>query len=789
MTLFEKRRVLKGDLLSVIFLGIFTLIYFGRFILKYNGNILSSPGGDLAHSGFYYSELGFSMLKNGDAPLWNPYVFCGTPLLASLQAVFYYPLRWLSFFMEEGNALNISFILHFFLGSLFLYALLRYYKLTPLSSALGGITFSFSAIPLLHLYAGHDSDIWTIIWIPLIILFLDLTIHYCNYIYPLLGGIFLGLQILACHIQHVYYTIIAMVIYLLFHLRKTTKDYYYSLFGRSLIFFFTALGISAIQLLPSLEMLQNSVRISVGSLAWIGQNSLPPENFLTIFFPGFLGDMISSPYLGRWYLWENCLYLGIGAIVMACMALYYPRNRKIYFAIWITILGLFLATGKYNVLFPYLVRFFPGFSFFRGHAKFIYLYGFGMSILTGYGVEYLFRLSEKKSVVRFLSRWIIVGAIIGISSISFFHSEDISPLWKRILTFSFIEGERYDGILPSNFTASDFMNAYTTMQENMSLSLFFLGLILTGIYVSTKKKRLSKMILTLTICMDLFIFGQKYIVSFDRKNVEGEETYLKFLKRDKSLFRIGEIIPTPLNKNIYHRLFSVGGYAGNILSRYNLFINLAQGLPLDNMGFALFLKSHSYLMNGLNLKYILSPSFKRVSHPAFKLVYEDGNMSIYENKNFLPRAYLVHKVVVMKSEADVLKAMASREFNYLKQAIIEDKYIQEEPMPVSADGKVTITRYRPNEIWVDINSAADSFLVLADVYYPGWNVYIDGKKDKIYQTDYIFRGVNISAGNHKVLFRYEPWSYKIGFFITIFTLIFLICILLYKIKKNFIKEL
>jgi len=800
-------RVPKKDLIAVLFMLIFTLVYFGHFLLTGNEKILSSPRTDLASSGFYYSELGFSLLKRGEAPLWNPYIFCGVPLLAGLQAAFYYPLRWVSLFMGEARAINISFILHFFLGSLFLYVLLRHYKLHPFPAMLSGIIFSFSAIPVLHLYAGHACDIWTMVWIPLVILFLDLTIHPVRDTstgssdgvkrrgirYPIFGGIVLGLQILACHPQHVYYTILAGGIYLLFHIDiKKSKNYYCSLFGKLILFLVVALGISAIQLLPSLEMVKNSGRMAGLNLSWIGQNSLPPENFLTMLFPGFLGDLVSSPYLGRWYLWENCLYLGAGALLFGSMALFFStKDRKTYFAFGIVFLGLFLATGKYNPVFPYLVRFFPGFSMFRGHAKFIYLYGFGLAILAGYGLEYLFTpletlgkrkfLTGQSSLKGFILTWVIIALILGGLAIYFLPPGSPSPLWNKILSFSFAEGERYE-ITTSDFMRGDFVRAYNTMQKSVYMTLSFIGLILLGIYLATKKMKFSRIFLAVIICADLFIFGQKYLVSFSIKNIIHKDPVINFLKKDRSYFRTGEITPGLLNRGIYHRLFSVGGYAGNILSRYSLFVNLAQNLPLDSMELVLFLKSHSSLLNGINLKYILSPSSKRINHPDFSLAYEDGVVSVYENKKALPRAYLVPEVITATSEEEVLKRMLSPDFHFLRCAIVEGGETKE-ARNIDSVGEATITRYESNEVEINVDSEKDSFLVLADMYYPGWKAYIDGERVKLFPTDYIFRGVKIPGGSHNVLFRYEPWTYKVGAFVTMLTILSVLVITI--VNKKF----
>jgi uncharacterized membrane protein YfhO len=52
--------------------------------------------------------------------------------------------------------------------------------------------------------------------------------------------------------------------------------------------------------------------------------------------------------------------------------------------------------------------------------------------------------------------------------------------------------------------------------------------------------------------------------------------------------------------------------------------------------------------------------------------------------------------------------------------------------------------------------------VLTDIYYPGWNVYVDGKKENLERANYAFRAVHLEAGPHSIRFAYEPISLLLG---------------------------
>src|SRR5262249_6833038 len=80
-----------------------------------------------------------------------------------------------------------------------------------------------------------------------------------------------------------------------------------------------------------------------------------------------------------------------------------------------------------------------------------------------------------------------------------------------------------------------------------------------------------------------------------------------------------------------------------------------------------------------------------------------------------------------------------------------------------ADGaRAKITRYEPNRIELTTGNPKDGFLVLSEIYYPGWEARIDGNPIKIYRTDYTLRGIFVPAGERRVEFIYRPQSLRRG---------------------------
>jgi uncharacterized membrane protein YfhO len=52
----------------------------------------------------------------------------------------------------------------------------------------------------------------------------------------------------------------------------------------------------------------------------------------------------------------------------------------------------------------------------------------------------------------------------------------------------------------------------------------------------------------------------------------------------------------------------------------------------------------------------------------------------------------------------------------------------------------------PNPGWVEI----------ADTWYPGWQVTVDGSNETLYKADGLFRAVAVGEGKHLIEIKYRP---------------------------------
>jgi hypothetical protein len=80
------------------------------------------------------------------------------------------------------------------------------------------------------------------------------------------------------------------------------------------------------------------------------------------------------------------------------------------------------------------------------------------------------------------------------------------------------------------------------------------------------------------------------------------------------------------------------------------------------------------------------------------------------------------------------------------------------PSDAAEQDEPKIESSMPGRLGVLTRSTADGFLLVHDLYYPGWVAEVDGRQAPIIQADLLFRAVKIPAGAHHVTFRFAPFS-------------------------------
>ena len=152
---------------------------------------------------------------------------------------------------------------------------------------------------------------------------------------------------------------------------------------------------------------------------------------------------------------------------------------------------------------------------------------------------------------------------------------------------------------------------------------------------------------------------------------------------------------------------------------------------------------------------------------------------VYQNPTVYPRAYLARQATFAAPDT-ALDAMLDATHDLRDESFVEQTSDEIAVDNDTAPGVATIEFDGPEEVWIRTQSTSPRLLVLSDRYDPNWRVQIDGRDAHGLRANYLFRGVTVPAGEHRVRWRYRPTSFYWGSAISAVTLIALLGLMLVK---------
>jgi len=685
------------------------------------------------------------IFKSGQLPLWNPYNFSGSPLLANFQSAVFYPLTILYLLLPLPVAWTLGVVLQHLLAGLFTYLFGRKHGLSKAGALLAAISYSFSLFMIV--FSQYNTIGQTIAWLPLILLAVDdLVLTQRPFVFVLLVAA-LAASLFAGHLQLFGLLLVYAFVYAAFRIgalkesrhRKIQKILYITLA------FVLGLGIGAVQLAPTLELLRNSARTTQPYQFLVEKLLIQPYEVVKLFSPDLFGNPATRNYLLTDTYPSKALYAGLIPLIFALLALIYRRKERIiqFFGVSVVVLFLFLVRSPltevfYRLNIPVVSSSSP--------TNALFLVGFALAILSGYGVD---TYRQRKNVY---------GAIVCVSML-------YAVLLVCILGFR----------IPIQLN-----NALYTAGL---LGCLFIGMVITGITKSWNKFGVGFILILATL--DLFYFFQKFNPFVPNEFVFPSTSIALWLKNNAGVNRFWGYGSAAVEANFSSALalYSPDGYDplypkqyGKLLAASDkgvlpdTFTNQTRSDAVITPGYGeLDLPSNVYrlkLLNILGTKYILDrvenrSTIKTFPADTYDPVYESDGWKIFENKAVLPRAFLTAKYRVYSDDTEFVNIFFDPAFQPSETILLETPIAQ--PLGNSdTPGTASILDYLPNRLRIRTNSQNNSLLFLSDTYYPGWKAYVDGKESPVYRAHYAFRAVFVPSGTHDVVFHYQPDSFYFG---------------------------
>lgn len=739
-------------------------------------------------SRYYYPLRNFvaDTFRKGEIPLWNPYLFCGTPLHASIQNSIFYPLSLIYYLMDTARGLSLFIILHIFLCGLFMYLFMKSWGVSKQGSFLAAFMFTFSGYIMSAVSLTISLN--SVAWFPLAMLVFLKGLKKHDYKFSISLGAVLTLMFLAGDPSIVISTFGVIFLassYLFIErlIRERQLDNFiiFNFLVTSAVFFL----LSAFQSIPAVEYYTRTVRVDMGwgeASVW----SVPYSDFFSLIIPYF--SDLSIYYQDYWIRqsWLDNYYVGITTILLSGFALRFGIKKKlVQFLIAIGLISIAICLGRHFIIYPLLYKAIPIVRIIRYPVRFFFIFTFSVCGLAGIGYDHLKQMMTSGRLKRLAKVFLITAflASLLVIIVTAFSEKIAIPIMKKATEIYWADPSFNIWDFPSLIYA-DIFNLRRTLLYISCFGLFIF------LWPKTKKITLMSFALFLLVGFDLILTNTGYEPIEKRTYFKEPTENIRYVMKDKSFFRI---LASPYSLHMFTKLYEKSYHMG-IKSSKDRFVNnrmMEFGL-YDMWGYDstvlkrnLELVEHIYKSKGptdtnlldlLNVKYVSSHSNMRA--PGYKKVNQTPNAAVYLNSLCLPRALLLKEAIVIDKDEDILKYASSKKFNPEKEIILEERIDlpkgRFEPRKPFRKDKIDITKYTPQIVEISVATKEPAFLLLSDTYYPGWKAYIDGRVEEIYRADYFLRAIKMPEGEHLVRFVYAPLSFKIGAAVSIVSLLILL---------------
>jgi hypothetical protein len=745
-----------------------------------------------------------SWKETGELPLWVPFNFGGMPFLHDIQVSAFYPPHWCLFLLPEewlGAGLSWLVVLHVIAAGWCMWAYARHQGLQGPAALVAALGYMFAGKWLLHLLAGGHYNLVPLAWLPLVLLWLEQAIERGSLVRATWAGAAFALLVLGAY---PYVTLYAGLFIALWTLGPATSNQRgtrglvrWAGFGTWMALIAVALG--AVQLLPGLEVAAEASR-SAGV-------SITRDTLLSSIQS--LSGLIGPPLSDEPNIWENRAGVGLVWFVLACLApLLGGRRTRFEAKICLVLLGFALGGAA-------LLQWLPGFRLFRLPSRMILVAALPISLLAGRSVQALTTAEGLPLTLRQRCRTLLVKITVvvlllaGVFALAIAtHRHDMSVRWHPY---------------------------WITLAVTVPAAYWLLG----------HRPAFPGTAWVVILGIDLVALTWPLVAVRPEAEIFKPSACVRYLEEQRDKHgRVLDFNPEEFSANhtplwpglpVVRQVEAIRGFNPIDVLRYKEYLQFLTDADeplqaIDGMFTGPILGTfpivNESLADLLGIRYLVQPVAlplestvqdpagrkqwtRVVDDPApstfnFVSVQPGGSdcgvqslppYQVYENQRVLPRAFVVPEAAPLPARAEVLATLKATDFR--RRVLLED-FEAFGPSPKrerandhssltlqarTAFRLATVREYLPNRITLEVESGPAGYLVLTDVWFPGWTCSVDGQSVPVHRANFLFRGVALPEGARQVVFSFAPASLAWGTAISLWSLVAVIGLSLLPLRK------
>jgi hypothetical protein len=796
----------KKDMLIIAALLAVMILFFSKILFTHQ--IIRAP--DIINE-FYWGVNGvgdqsfWSLFKvDLSSAGWSTYINSGDTNeggSASMQFLLFKNLVFGLFPAPASVAWYIVF--HLFIGAAGTYCYCRLIGTSRMAALLGGLIFAISPENASLINAGHVMKIATISFAPWAFYFFEKGFQTRRLIFFMTTAVVLAYQFFHTHWQIAFYTCLGMALYAVIRLafiyrseRTEGKRGILQLLGFNLVLLFFFLSTVAISLAPLANWSKGTNRGSesgantaAGSsarqpkgggldreeaMSW----SLPPEELAALVIPGLFGfsrqeagpnpNNISSYYWGRMHFTQTVSYVGLLPLLLLPLPLIFRRDPITWIALTAVVVGLLFSMGKYTPFYNFLFDYFPGINRFRVPKMIMFMPVLGVGVLAARGLDIL--RDETLRGTQAFNRYIVGVVAVPLLLLLLLAAELVGKeLWLNRFIEILSQPTRYEQggeqLVLQRWNNLVFETGFAVGLAALFATLF------AAFHWKRLPTRIFPYLLLLLFFFDVGRVNSKFMFLVDEPH------------RDKGV-KPPQVEYLLANKSSQYRMLPMDGSDPMQYATAGLPVMFTSN-PVQQVRWQQFLDVFTVagpMPDILNVKYLVMPTAEYQQQksalgakyvPVFTT--PEAATVVLENRNVIPKAWLVPSVAVINDPAQRLAILQNPAFNPRAVAMVESAppFVmadpdRAEPLP---PGSVTVSLYEGERIDLTASAPVNSLLTLGEKYYKGWVATVDGKPADIVPVNHVLRGVYLTPGTHKVGFRFDPLPFKIGKYLTLLSFV------------------
>jgi hypothetical protein len=441
-------------------------------------------------------------------------------------------------------------------------------------------------------------------------------------------------------------------------------------------------------------------------------------------------------------------YVGIVPFAMAVVGLLLWRRRGLAIAFGTVAAGAALyAVGPHAFVFRVLYHL-PFGAWFRGPDRALAMFGFGAAVLCGAGLD---------EITRGGRAWLVALLALAATAAAALVMGRTAGAWQAVGYCA--AGAAIVATMAFTRTTGRARSAAVVVLAALALVDLWRGSPVSGALPS-----------------QLGTYFARLNPFFDdiRARQDLDRTYIwASFRPDDPLFFFSDVAKAGL----VHGLWLPTDYEGLASARIERYLrfrapgSVAPESPVDPFGYfpiqlapsnirlAALLGIRFFLIQDADKARYIDPSLD--VERAWRVLHRENGVTLYESPDPVPRAFVVPRIVTIPDPDRLLDELSTIDPRTV--ALVEEPLALPGSGGGDRPGEARIIEYTPGRVVVDATAPpGGGLLVLTDQFYPGWTATIDGQPAAIHRADYLFRGVLLPAGSHRVEFVYWPASFRIG---------------------------